>query len=370
MSAPRPRGRFALRTGVLAALTALLASVAFVATASAVPPRERSQPTIEGKFQINETLTAGNGVWDNNPTTFEYQWQRCNAQGSGCANITGAATRTYRLVADDVDRTVRVVVTAANQDGEAAANSAPSPVVSGADAPRNTVRPAISGTARVGEELTVSNGTWTGGARTFTYQWQRCDANGAECVEIAGATARVYGARTADQGRTLRAQVTAENAAGSTSVITDRSAAVAAAGGGGGGGETTGCSGTGPVAAASLDLPVRLLVSRWQFTPNPVTPSTRQFTARIYIADTCGRAVTGAQVSANAVPFNQTDEVSATTGADGWATLTFTMQSGFPANPGRQQILALNVKANKPGGNPLAGVSTLRSLRQNVSLRG
>ena len=38
---------------------------------------------------------------------------------------------------------------------------------------KNTVAPAITGTARVGFTLTVTNGTWTGPARAFTRQWMR-----------------------------------------------------------------------------------------------------------------------------------------------------------------------------------------------------
>lgn len=38
---------------------------------------------------------------------------------------------------------------------------------------KNTVAPAITGTAQVGQTLTVTNGTWTGPARAFTRQWMR-----------------------------------------------------------------------------------------------------------------------------------------------------------------------------------------------------
>jgi hypothetical protein len=84
----------------------------------------------------------------------------------------------------------------------------------------------------VGEALTVSNGTWTGGVTSYTYQWQRCDENGNACIAISGATSKSYGVRNDDVGSTLRVEVTAHNAAGRTTVNTDRSAVVKDASGG------------------------------------------------------------------------------------------------------------------------------------------
>ena len=105
-------------------------------------------------------------------------------------------------------------------------------IASDSTAPRNSERPVITGTTQVGETLTVSNGTWTGGATTFTYQWQGCDENGSNCVNVSGATAKTYNVRSADQGGTIRVLVTAQNAAGKTTVNTDRSARIEAAPGG------------------------------------------------------------------------------------------------------------------------------------------
>ena len=39
--------------------------------------------------------------------------------------------------------------------------------------PQNTAKPSVTGDAVVGEELTASNGTWTGGVDSYSYQWQR-----------------------------------------------------------------------------------------------------------------------------------------------------------------------------------------------------
>src|SRR5205823_4292381 len=106
---------------------------------------------------------------------------------------------------------------------KATANSHPSPVISDSSAPRNTVRPVITGKAEVGETLTVTTGTWTGGVSAYSFQWQRCDESGQACIDVSGATARAYGVRSEDEGFTMRANVTAHNSAGKTTVNTDRS---------------------------------------------------------------------------------------------------------------------------------------------------
>jgi len=203
---------------------ALLTGVATARTAAV--PNNTSPPTITGTAREGNTLTAHNGSWANAPTSFTYQWQRCGADGTGCADITGATNQTYTLTSADADHTVRVQVTAKNADGQSTASSAPTDVVSSRSAPVNTAKPTISGTPRVGEELTASNGTWTGGATSFTYQWQRCTSS-TTCANVDGATARTYGVRSADVGNTLRVAVTAHNASGSTATASsDQTATV------------------------------------------------------------------------------------------------------------------------------------------------
>ena len=76
----------------------------------------------------------------------------------------------------------------------------------------------LSGQANVGRTLSVSDGTWSGSLPMgFTYQWQRCEKNGRNCVNIAGATASTYTATQADNGLRVRAVVTASNAGGTAS---------------------------------------------------------------------------------------------------------------------------------------------------------
>ena len=85
----------------------------------------------------------------------------------------------------------------------------------------------ISGTARDGQTLSATTGTWTGTPTiTYAYQWQSCDALGAACQPILGATNSTYLLTSADVGGTTRVVVTATNAAGSAQAGSTASAIV------------------------------------------------------------------------------------------------------------------------------------------------
>jgi hypothetical protein len=206
--------RQAFRALILAAglLTALAATAP---TASAAPPVNETPPTISGTAAEGQTLTASNGTWANNPTAFQYQWQRCRADGAGCVAVPGAIERMYLLTQADVGHRMRVRVLAVNADGATPARSAPTAVVTATNAPQNTARPSISGEPRVGRQLTADPGTWTGSPTSFAYQWQRCDIDGTGCFDIVGATARTYSVAGLDLGFRLRVEVRATNASGS-----------------------------------------------------------------------------------------------------------------------------------------------------------
>jgi hypothetical protein len=95
--------------------------------------------------------------------------------------------------------------------------------------PQNTVRPTVSGTARQGELLTASTGTWSGAQpMTFAFQWLRCDSSGTNCSSIIGATSKTYRLTSADVGNRLRVRVRASNSADSGTATSAATAVVAA----------------------------------------------------------------------------------------------------------------------------------------------
>ena len=194
---------------------ALIGAGLLASSARAAAPSNTSPPTITGTLEQGRTLNAHTGTWTNGPSTFFYRWQRCSADGTGCGNIDNATQRTYTLKANDVDQAVRVVVTASKADGQTSANSAATDVISSNAAPKSTTSPTVSGTTRPGEELTAAHGAWTGGVRSYAYQWWRCDQAGGTCTDAAGANGSTYGVRASDVGHTLRVVVTATNLAGS-----------------------------------------------------------------------------------------------------------------------------------------------------------
>src|SRR4051812_42820997 len=167
-------------------------------------------------------------------------------------------------------------------------------------APSNTASPTISGTPQEGQTLTATTGTFTSSSNTtYAFQWQRCNATGAACANISGATTQTYAVTSADVGNTLRVVVTATNADGSTSANSSPTSVVLArtatttttttvtqttAG------TTTGTA----ISVTNVAPPDRLVIDQVKFTPSPV----RQFgeiTARFHVKDTAaGRSVTDA----------------------------------------------------------------------------
>jgi len=209
----------------LGVLVALLAVGGAQAMQSAAPVNTVA-PAISGTPTVAQTLTASDGTWSNTPTSFAYQWLRCNGGGNNCANVANGTQKTYTLVGADATHTMRVRVTATNADGSNSVQSAQTAAVAPATVsgtPKNTAPPTISGTPKIGQTMTADPGSWSANPTSFAYQWQRCDADIAACSNLAGATSKTYLVPLADLGYRLRVVVTAHNAKGTaaaTSAIT------------------------------------------------------------------------------------------------------------------------------------------------------
>ncbi len=336
---------------VLAALGAL-ASSGFAQGSAAqanYAPTNTTPPAISGSAQVGQTLTTTTGTWTyQTAPTFAFQWQRCNESGASCTLITGASASTYVVQQADNASTIRAVVTALNADGTTSATSAQTAAVGG-NGPSNTVLPAITGTAKAGSTLTTTPGTWTSSTTpTFAYAWQRCNTTGDACAAITGATASTYVVQTVDVGSTLRAQVTAASTQGTASATSAQTAAV-----------VTSSGSTGSVVpAASVTLPVRLVIDRIQFQPRRLT-NRGQILARFHIADTRGNSVSGALVYAIGLPYAWAKGgPEVTSGQDGWATLSIQPTRNLPL--GRGHSLVFFVRARVQGQDVLAGSSTRR----------
>lgn len=190
-------------------------------------PTATAVPVVTGRTDDGELLSATTGTWRGTPTLVHaYRWQRCPV--AGCEDIAGATAATYRLASADVGVPVRVRVTAANAGGTAASVSAASAPV-GAVAPGIVEPPAITGAPTDGTVLSATPGTWTGTApQALTYAWRRCDAAGASCATIAGATDPTYALTSADVGATVRVRVTSANVAGTVGADSDRTPRIGA----------------------------------------------------------------------------------------------------------------------------------------------
>jgi hypothetical protein len=226
--------------------------------------------------------------------------------------------------------------------------------------PMNTARPTISDTTpEVGQTLTANPGTWSGDQPiVFTFQWQRCNPGGQQCVAIPNADDQTYSVSSADLGNTLRVEVRARNAAGTGGpAFSDATSRVAQA-----------PPATGAIPVASVSPPNRLLVDRVQFTPTRIRSRTARISVRVRVRETStGRLVSGALVFLRSTPIVTTTPAERGTDSNGIVTFTIAPERDFRIvfRPGYN--LQFFVRARKPGENPLAGVSSRRLVQVRIS---
>ena len=192
-------------------------------------------PGITGTVQAGETLTATtDGIEDEDGLTgavFAYQWVRSDT------DIEGAASSTYTVTGDDEGKPIQVRVTFTDDAGNAesltsyAKLSAPPLTIRDAGVIASntpaTGEPTITGTAQVGETLTadttgISDSDGLANA-IFTYQWLADDA------DITDATGSTYALVAADEGKTIKVQLSFTDDRGHQETLTSTATAAVAA---------------------------------------------------------------------------------------------------------------------------------------------
>ena len=196
-----------------------LTSAATAAVSAPPTPNSPSTgaPTISGTVQVGETLTADtSGIEDEDGldnADFTYQWLADDT------DISGATGSAYTLAAADEGKAIKVQVSFTDDGGN------DETVTSGATAtvdarPNSTATgaPTISGTAQVGETLTadtsgISDADGLDDA-VFGYQWSADD------TVLQGATSSTYTLVSADEGKTVKVQLTFTDNAGNGETLT------------------------------------------------------------------------------------------------------------------------------------------------------
>jgi hypothetical protein len=224
---------------VAAAALLVVGVVAFLLTrgggeddADAEPPGDApaslantAPPAISGAPVLGRTLSADPGEWSADLDGVAFRWVRCAGTGEACEPIDGAADPEYAVVADDVDHSLQVEVTATAGTEDVTARSAPTPLVPGLVVVQ---APQLGGTAAVGQTVTATTGTWSPPEAALAVQWQRCNPQLTACSAIPGATTSTYVVQQDDVAGALRSEVRASLAGASAVAFTPATGTVAA----------------------------------------------------------------------------------------------------------------------------------------------
>jgi surface antigen len=274
-------------------------------------PASPTQPAIVGTPTVGTPVSAATGTWSPAPSSYQYQWLLDGAA------ISGATAKTYTPTPFTANRTLAVQVSGVRA-GSPTVQAVSPPAVVAPGTLTASRRPTLTGTAKIGQRLTATTGTWSRADVSFTYQW----FSGAN--SIAGATAATYVAQAADVGQPITVRVTA----GRTG-YTSASASSAA---------------TAPIAAGTL---TRRSAPRVSGTPrvgapltaSPGTWSPAATPAFQWYAD--GRAIAGA----TAPTFTPTSRerrasirVRVTARRAGYASATATSSSTAAVGTGRIEV--------------------------------
>jgi hypothetical protein len=163
-------------------------------TSAAVPYLVLAAPTITGTVRVGSTVTCGATTGG----TQTYAWLRSGAP------VAGFTARTANIPATWVNAAIACRVTTTKDGRSLRQTSAAKKVAPGVL--RNTARPVLKGTPRVGQKLTCTKGTWSPAPTSFAFAWLR------DGRVIAGRTTSTYLLARTDKGHLIACRVTAKKA--------------------------------------------------------------------------------------------------------------------------------------------------------------
>lgn len=161
-------------------------------------PRATRAPAITGPVAVGGVLRASTGTWTPAATSHRYQW---SANGTAIPGATGA---TFTVPASLLGKRLTVAVTAVrtgHPNGRAV--SAATVAVARGKAPAATRKPVVSGTAKVGRQVSAAVGAWSPAPGSYAYEWRVAGK------VIRGATGRTLKLTSAMAGKKVTVTVIA-----------------------------------------------------------------------------------------------------------------------------------------------------------------
>ncbi len=230
--------------------------------------------------------------------------------------------------------------------------------------------PVVSGTARQGQTLSVTNGIWANGPTSYSYSWSRATTSGGTYTTISGATSSSYTLGAADVGNFIKASVIATNSAGNSTAST--SAATAAA-------VTATCSpSSSTIDSAYTVLSFTSVGTCFWNVPTGVTTADVLVVggggggAGTYTTGTGGSGGGGGgggAYFANAVPLTPTQLLQLVIGAGGSGGITTNLRPGSEGSPGGDSAFT-TLTAGGGGGGGCATTTSNNVVCTHSSMAG
>lgn len=184
-------------------------------------------PQISGNFRSGSQITSTSGTWNASASPqLSYEWFICSEQNSDpsltCTKIVGATTNKFLISDAEVNKYIRVAVTASIPGDSLRIFSAATELIG--KQPVATTPILIQGNALYGNFLKVVEPIWTGSPTpTYNYSWYSCTSAISvqtqimpnTCTAIGTANSTTYTPLLGDIGKFLSVKVSATNIFGS-----------------------------------------------------------------------------------------------------------------------------------------------------------